>query len=442
MSAPSPRHRQFVYWASASSLAALLSVALFNYLVDPYGIFGSRSIKGFNAIKPAAAKHVRQAKPYMVSVLIPHGIIGGSSRPEMGLDPQSACWADEEKPIFNIALPGSSVFMQARMLQHSTAGNRYRGKQVFWGLDFMDFLGIHSANEEWTKWPKRSEKFEKRLLVTAYGQPNRHQTWTKLKDMASTLFSLDTIRDSAYTLFSQNNKRASHRGKDGFNPARDYLDIIALEGQKVLFLQKNQEVAQSLSRHTRSIFGPGKNWSYEFETVSRMLDYMKQRNTNVILFINPYHVDYLSLIELSGRWKEFEQWKYYLQQLAERKGVVLWDFSLLNEYTTEQLPSKSQKGTLLQWFWEPAHYKSKYGDLMLQQILGRSCTPLGIRSIGVRLTRKNTRTHLADQRRRITEYVKHNPKVISRLRSYLTPYSPVLDQTFNEHGSPVSVSEK
>jgi hypothetical protein len=418
MSAPSPKHQHFVHWALASCLAVLFSAALFNFLVDPYGLFGSRRIEGFNAIKPAAGKHVRQAKPYMVSFFTPRSVIGGNSRPEMGIDTQSACWADQDKPIFNAGVPGSSIFMQARMLQHSIEGNSDQGKQVFWGLDFMDFLSTHSASEEWTIWPKRSEKFEKRLSITANGQPNRHQTWAKLKDMASTLFSIDTLRDSIYTLFSQDNNHASHRRKDGFNPARDYLDIIALEGQEVLFLQKNREVAHSFSRHTRSIFSPGKNWSYEFETVSRTLDYLKQRDTNVTLFINPYHADYLSLIELSGRWQEFEQWKYHLQQLAERKGVVLWDFALLNEHTTEQLPSKSGKGTMLQWFWEPAHYKSKYGDLMLQQILGHSCNPLGIRSIGIRLTRKNTNAHLADQRRTMTQYMKGNQKIISRLRSY------------------------
>ena len=55
--------RRFLLWLAISFALVCAAAAGLNYLVDPYGLFGTPRIQGFNAIKPAAAERVRVTKP-------------------------------------------------------------------------------------------------------------------------------------------------------------------------------------------------------------------------------------------------------------------------------------------------------------------------------------------------------------------------------------------
>ena len=81
-------------------LAFLFAMATLNYLVDPYGMFDTDRVNGLNVSKPAANTHVRLAKPYQVTGFAPRAIIGGNSRPEMGLNPENVCWPEDIRPVF------------------------------------------------------------------------------------------------------------------------------------------------------------------------------------------------------------------------------------------------------------------------------------------------------------------------------------------------------
>ena len=419
MDTPELDFRRFVRLSLATFVGVLLVAASFNYFVDPYDLFGAPRVKGFNALKPTAGKHIRLSKPFMVSRFSPRTVIGGNSRPELGLDPLNACWKQADQPVFNMGIPGADIFMQARMLQHAMAVGPKGDKQIFWGLDFMDFLDRRPEQNDWASWPRSAHEYEKSLAVTASGQVNEKLPWNRFKKYATTLFSIDALNDSAYTLLSQGNANASTRRRDGFNPARDYIDAVALEGQNVLFRQKNRELAKIFARNDLSLFGNGRQWSHEFETVSRTLEYLKKSDTKVTLFINPYHANYLALIALSGRWPEFEQWKYQLQRLANEHGVDLWDFAVFNDYTQESLPVERNSKRTLYWFWEPAHYKAKYGDLMLRQLLGASCPEQDSRTVGIRLTSGNIESHLEHERDAMALYRKLQAESIDRLEAYL-----------------------
>ncbi len=411
-------YHRFIRLSLIVLVITLLSAAGFNALIDPYDLFGTTRIKGLNALKPAAGTHIRLSKPYMVGRFSPRTLIGGNSRPELGLDPRDTCWTQADRPVFNIGIPGADIFMQARMLQHAIASGAKKGdKRVFWGLDFMDFLDRRAAlKDKRTVWPGSTHDYESRLAVTANGQINPDRPWRKLKDTVLTLFSIDTLKDSLYTLFSQGNVNATTRRVDGFNPARDYVDAIALEGQAVLFIQKNRMLAKTFARTDLSVFGNGRQWSQDFETVSRILEYLKKNGVKATLFINPYHVDYLTLIALSSRWQEFEQWKRQLQHLAKTHDVDLWDFAVLNDFTRESLASAENR--TLKWFWEPAHYKSAYGHLMLRQLLDAPCPSREPKPVGALLTPDTMAPHLRHERDAMMRYLKNNPKQLNRLRAY------------------------
>ena len=394
-------------------LTFLCLMAILNYLVDPYGMFGTDRVNGLNASKPAANTHVRLAKPYQVTGYAPHAIISGNSRPEMGLNPANACWPADLRPVFNLALPGANVYMQARVLQHAIAGTDTRF--VFWGLDFLDFLNRHASTRHPLQWPPGHTEFEDRLKVNADGSENRAYSRKRLQDYLHTLFSLDTVKDSLKTLSGQSDRYSSSIRRDGFNPALDYLEIIAWEGQGVLFQQKNHEISRMFSRPGLNIFQGESRWSPDFESIRRLLQFARKHSVKVVLFINPYHADYLLTLELAGRWSQFESWKRQLAILADEFSVELWDFSGFNLLSTEQAPVPGEKDRILKWFWEPAHYRMEYGDLMLSSMLQRTCEEENISPVGTVVTIGNIEAHILRLRTDMLRYKEQHGPAIERL---------------------------
>lgn len=407
-------YRFFLQLFLAVLLIFLFVTAAFNYLVDPYGLFDTKRIEGFNATKPAAGVHVRLAKPYQVINFAPKAIITGNSRPEMGLNPDNACWPTEFHPIFNLALRGADVYMQARTLQHAISGNDVR--LVLWGLDFLDFLSMYSnTNYPW-RWPPRRKEFEDRLKVNTDGSDYRGYSVKKLEDHLHTLFSLDTVKDSLKTLFAQKDLNSSTVRKDGFDPALDYLNIIEWEGQSALFRQKNNDVSRTLFRPELKLFPGEKRWSIGFESIRMLLQFAQKDGLRVVLFINPYHADYLTSLEQAGKWPEFELWKSHLTILSDEFNVKLWDFSGINSFSTEQAPEPGDKTTILKWFWEPAHYRSEYGDLMLSRILQRPCDEGNVNPAGILLNTENIDAHLMRLRKDMMRYKEEHGSEIENYR--------------------------
>lgn len=409
------RYRRYLQLWLVVVLTFLCLMAVINYLVDPYGMFDTARIQDLNASKPAAGKHVRLAKPYQVTGYAPHAIISGNSRPEMGLNPANACWPADLRPVFNLALPGANVYMQARMLQHAIAGSDTRF--VLWGLDFLDFLNRHASTSHPLQWPPRRTEFEDRLKVNADGSENRGYSRKRLQDYLQTVFSLDTVKDSLKTLSGQADRHSSSVRRDGFNPALDYHEIIAWEGQGVLFQQKNREISRMFSRPGLKLFQGESRWSPDFESIRRLLQFARKHNVTVVLFINPYHVDYLLTLELAGRWSQFESWKRQLASLADEFSVVLWDFSGINLLSTEQAPAPGDKKTTLKWFWEPAHYRMEYGDLMLSRMLQHPCDEGNAGPVGSVITTGNIDAHIMRSRTDMLRYKEQHGPVIERLRA-------------------------
>jgi hypothetical protein len=132
----------------------------------------------------------------------------------------------------------------------------------------------------------------------------------------------------------------------------------------------------------------------------------------VVLFINPYHVDYLLALERAGRWSQFDAWKRELARLADELGVELWDFSELNSLSAEQEPAPGDKKTILKWFWEPAHYRMEYGDLMLSSMLQRPCDEGNVDPVGTLITTGNIDAHIMRLRTDMLHYKEqHKPAI-------------------------------
>jgi hypothetical protein len=170
------------------------------------------------------------------------------------------------------------------------------------------------------------------------------------------------------------------------------------------------------SRSGIKLFQGESRWSPDFESVRRLLQFARNHNVTVVLFINPYHSDYLLTLDLAGRWPQFESWKRQLTGLANEFGIELWDFSGINALSTEQAPVPGDKQTTLEWFWEPAHYRMEYGDLMLGRMLQRTCGEGDVSPVGSLITTGNIDAHISRLRTDMLHYKEQYVQVVERLR--------------------------
>ena len=406
-------HKRFLLTMGATFLLLCLCAAGFNYLVDPYGLFGSPRVTGFNELKPTASERVRVTKPYMATRAKPRVVIGGNSRPEIGLNPQSPCWKDIDQPVFNTAIPGADVFMQVRYVQHAVESGQAR--RILFGVDFLDFLVDSRKATKEADWDRLGRSYEGRLRPGS-GTSGMPVSIQQAEDILSGLFSMAALGDSIMTLAAQHDPHSATRREDGFNPAQDYLPIIRNEGQAVLFTQKNAEVGKRLRQDDLGVLDANGGQALPLLALRHLLQWAKSRDIEVVLFINPYHSDYLVQIETSGKWKVFEQWKRQLTAAADEYAVPLWDFNAFDRYSTETPPPPDDRQGVLQWYWEPAHYRAELGDLMLEAMLGRSCGKgSNLPPFGARISAVTLQRHLDALRSGMNRFVEENPGVLRRL---------------------------
>ena len=407
-------HQRYLWVLAAAFLFVCLLGAGFNYLVDPYALFGTPRIAGFNELKPAASERVRVIKPYMASRIKPKVVIGGNSRPEIGLNPQSTCWETADQPVFNAAIPGAHVFMQVRYVEHAVESGK--AKRVLFGVDFLDFVVDASKPTGKVDWDRLGQPFEGRLdsgLGNGLGAALNMQT---AEDVLGGLFSLVALGDSFLTIASQRDKDSATRLENGFNPALDYRPIIRNEGQAVLFRQKNLEVEKRLQQDTLGVLDVHGHRTMPLEALRNFLEWAHSHGVDVVLFINPYHSDYLIQIAMAGKWSLFEEWKRELASMAEEYAVPLWDFNAFDRYSTETPPPLNDKHSELHWFWEPAHYRHELGDSMLASMLERECGNGRVPgTFGVDITGVSLQHHLDELKSEMHEFVDENPEAIKRL---------------------------
>ncbi|MBX3629068.1 MAG: hypothetical protein KF908_03975 [Nitrosomonas sp.] len=374
------------------TLCACLAAAI-NLLVDPYDIFGNDRIPYFNLLKPAAIERTRVFKPYQAERLAPKTVIGGNSRPEMGINPHSHCWEAFEQPVYNMGIPGASFYLQSLFALHAvTSGG---GNKIFMGIDFSDFLIDSSAKHQNARSQIEFSKNELRLAPVLTGAPDFDHLRQRSADRLTALFSLNALFDSAVTILQQRNKNAATRDENGFNPYHEFNYIVQSEGQWVLFEQKNQELAAMFQRPNLAIKFADNSLSPDFDDLEQFLELAHTKNIDVILFINPYHIDYFKQISRAQLWSDFEEWKREILRIADAYQTVLWDFNTVDQYSTESPPPRNKLGETLRWFVEPAHYSSELGYLMLTSLLGRQCADIDSSdSFGIQLNQTMIDSHL------------------------------------------------
>jgi hypothetical protein len=348
--------------------AAILAI---NVGIDPYGVIGTPTIEGFNADKVAAADRPRLTKPLMVERRDWKTLILGASNTDVGMNPESDAWPEADRPVFNYAIDGGDPVTQLRFLQHAFV--TIHPKLILVAIELEDAMhgppsGIRMSPAAQAA-AAAAYGFEERMRVLRDGSPNPAYPLNRLKDTVFATFSLQALQDSVLTLLRQNDPERTHETAQGQNSAGNFARWLRTEGSNVLVMDKDNERTPKLLA-----------WAAQggLTTVAPLGDIVRTAHAHgaeVIVFIMPSYVDQLEVLRQTGLTPLFDRWKMDVARTLETADpaeppVPLWDFTGISPYTTELLPGPGDLKHPLQWFWEPIHFRTALGDVMVRRMLG------------------------------------------------------------------------
>jgi hypothetical protein len=343
-------------------------------------------------------------KAYQAEHVSARTIVLGSSRSDVGFDPAHIVWPASLQPVYNLSLAGSDTATGLGYLQHLLAANSGvpPPDMLIVGLDFEYFLfdptavtaAIADKHDETT-----IGEVEQRFVVDAAGKVNSARPLRMLKDRTLALLSLDAIGDSVGSVFASATGSGANLEANGHLGESVFRQNVETDGVAALFEQKNLQAKSQLgSKHLAlSVVPDGP--IRDLVAVRRLCDFARARKIPVVLLIQPAHASRLDLLASMGYWKDYEHWKRELVALTEQQrltgaDVKLWDFGGYERYSEELIPPKGNRTVRLKWFWDPVHYTSAWGDVMIGRMFGTDASG----GFGVELLPSNVENRLAEIR--------------------------------------------
>lgn len=359
--------RKFLQIWAAIAVALLLAVGLFNYMVDPYWVFGSDRFTGFQRPRADAIDHPTLAKAYMIRRANPSTLLMGASRVEIGFNPQSREWPDRLRPVFNMGLPGSSLKRRFDYLRYALSVSK--PKLVVMEVTFEESFGPSGKSAGATV----ADNAPPHSAEAGDAPPTN---WLQeVRDYGFALWSLSALQDSVSTLLHYPGSHQSAMTGTGFSTGGDLREAADIDGYNYVFALKNAE-------KMRRVVAWSQHRTIDLTAVQRIVTLCREKGTPLVIVVTPGYVDELEIYQEAGVWETYRNWKRALIEIvasAARKGddVSLWNFSGYSAYTTEAIPRAQDRHTQMKWFWETNHFKPALGDLMIGRIMGKGPAEFG-----------------------------------------------------------------
>ena len=347
------------------ALAVLVGIVIgVNWIVDPFDVYRVVRKRGFNACKPTYEHYARLAKIIQVEKIPKAGLALGSSRTQYGVDMSHPFW--EGKGGWNLAVNGANMYVLRRFFEHSAAVAPL--EKVIIGLDFFMFNGLN-----------HQELSDDSYFATDKNGHFNKRRW--LRQYVLTLGTGSAFFASIKTLRKQKPIDDEFALDGRMLTSRERKKILKGTGFNKKFLKIEKEFALSnWTSCANNAFtyesAQGYNMMDEFRKVVALAN---QRKIKLYLIISPIHarlVETLYGVELGTK---FEQWKRDLKEIVDQSNaqtghppVELWDFTGYSVYTTEPVPSDSERNKPMQWYLDPSHYSVELGNIMLDRLTGKN----------------------------------------------------------------------
>ncbi|WP_428088233.1 hypothetical protein [Candidatus Thioglobus sp.] len=357
----------YLKWISVWFVAAivtLLLVGTLNYIISPY----NSPYRRLSEINYFSLAKLLVIKTFQVDQLEYKGLVLGGSRAEFGFSPEHDYFI---KPSYNYGSPGSSVYDTKLKLKHAIKTNNI--KQVVYVADYGTFI------------LKKQSQVPKDLF--ADGQKYFY------------LFSTDTLINSfkkifktgAYPVLSNGQREHFHRQKN-VNEAGSHAKYFAIYKD---FYKGYYPAYQYQDTKKNS-----------FDDFEELIEICYKNNIKLDVVFGPSHVVMWEILNDTISYSKWLKWKkdvvLSMQKVSDRFNkdpYRLFDFSVYHKLTTENVPTdlKAQ----MKYHWEPSHYKSALGEIVLNRLIGES----KFKEFGVELNIDNIESHLNNQKNNRLKYI-------------------------------------
>ncbi len=352
----------------------LLAVGLFNWAINPYGVFNSPEIIGINQAKLEKLKNGRLFKAVDITRIKPKTIFLGSSRTEYGLNPKHSA-LNNKQPAYNSALGAATPYELFRYLEHAIV-NQPELQLVILGLDEFMF---NELNKEDTGLSE--SRLEKRHLT--------------IQDGINVTLSIQALQASQNTI-SLSKKFPEYRS---FTP-EGQLNLRQIDRDRSA-TNYRFERSTSIYFNTFPEFILSKKY---LNYLQKIVDLCREKDIKLHIFISPAHAARLQIIEQAGHWQTYEQMKREIVNITP-----VWDFSGYNSITTEKIYNDMEN------YIDESHYHKQVGDLVINRILDYQTEKVP-QDFGVLITPQNIENHLQKIRSEKAVWSENNPDVIELVR--------------------------
>lgn len=363
-------------------LAALLGVAAFNVLIDPFRAYPQVHLQTFDRLRGSLFSRIARAE------LTRRGdwdaIILGTSRPKAGMPSAHPAFATNH--ICNLAVDAALMSESEIIFNYTRARNPL--KRVVLCLDFALMRQQKVDPSDFAE-----SRFNPGLSLFDYHCKNI--LGGRALDRSFEFFHLQL-----------RGKLPPEGERDGFN---------------VRSLKPGASQRNSFEKTMRSL-----SYSYyvvrleakEVESFRRLLRTARTNNIEVTLAINPTHALDLELVRAAGNWDRLEAWKRDIAKIVAEESpdgrVVLWDFSGYWPPTMEEIPPAGDTTTRMKYYFENSHYTPAMGALMLDRMFTGATN-----DFGVRLTTASVESHLQSMREQRERYVRSHSNELQRVEAIM-----------------------
>jgi peptidoglycan/xylan/chitin deacetylase (PgdA/CDA1 family) len=427
MIAKSTSTSAFRYCLIAASIALLLlgMIASFNAAVNPFGMYSTPGITGFNANKPAIYSRMRLYKAFEVERVKPQTLILGSSRTHVGIRCSHPALMALDAPCYNLAFDGATVKEIYFYLLHAYAVQPL--KHVVLGLD-----SYHMSQAPAFTRPD----FDQLLLYS----PNTLHWLKPITADLRLLTSFDMLKASIQTLRSQGHPEAKWFAPDGQRLGdvffREVQPTFMKDGPRAYFDEIDQQEIrdQSGAPSSKKITEPQPNPDESsLSYIRRIIEFCRGHNIDLRIFITPSHAHQSEISAMLWGDGSLENGKRALVQLLAKDAVLhptqtpipLMDFSGYSSITTESLPHIGSRSEM-RYYWDSSHFKEIVGDYVLDSLFDtKSHSDPNPYDFGEVLNTSTLDKILLKQREARAAYRKQFADDINALHS-LTPGLPIL----------------
>jgi hypothetical protein len=327
-----------------------IGIILFNYIINPYYVFNTNSIKRINNIKDRTISDA-MTKFYCAKKANPNLLLIGTSRTEH-INPKYIQQYYKGK-IYNLAIKGSGIAVHKKNIDYFIKHNKI--DTIIYGLDFFSYNPYNN-------------RYNENLTNTRYND-------VYIKDYKDSLLSFTTFIKSIGTLKdSLKNIKVWMQYNNGYDSYSNKFEVKK-HGNKIIKKAIKKEVMKESSKKQHfkyDYFKTPKSINQGLKTLDYIINTCHKHHIKLYLFISPIYKDITNIIYTKGYDKTYEYWKKNLAKYGN-----IYDFSGYNSITKDYTN-----------YLDGSHYQKKIGNMIIDKLFNNDNKKIP-KDFGIILNKQN-----------------------------------------------------